>query len=192
MVRFAARSTNNTCLTTINPAISICLYSTLPLSGTRRIMPTLTIRKIKRIKPQPKSQPTNPTRRATVSSSQTKSEEEDLAVLIYKTSKTARERAAAAAAAAAKTEKKEESSSSSASTYLNTTSTRKAYATTDNLAPVEVNSEDRHPKGRKRKSPEAAEYKLTSNNAPKKRQQKKCSAEGCTSQAQNGGVCIRH
>src|SRR6056300_217467 len=148
MVRFAARSTNNTCLTTINPAISICLYSTLPLSGTRRIMPTLTIRKIKRIKPRPLSQPTNPTRRATVSSSQTKSEEEDLAVLIYKTSKTARERAAAAAA-----KKEKKPPSSAASTYHNTASTQNTSASADNPTSA----------GRKRKSPEAAEFKLASN-----------------------------
>jgi hypothetical protein len=50
-------------------------------------MPTLTLRKIKIIKPQLKSQPTKPTGRATVSSSKMKLDEEDLAVLIYKTSK---------------------------------------------------------------------------------------------------------
>jgi hypothetical protein len=90
---------------------------------------------------------------------------------------------ARAAAAAAKAKKKEEGEqpSSAASTYRNTAPTRKASISAD--YPVSA--------GRKRKSPEAPEYKLTSNNAPKKRQQKKCSAEGCTNQVVKGGVCKR-
>ena len=99
-------------------------------------------------------------KRATVSSSETKSEEEDLAVLIYKTSKTAKAKARAEAVAA---KKEKESSVSSASTYHDTISNQNTSNSADNPVPV----------GRKRKAPEAAQYKLASNNAPKKRQRKR-------------------
>ena len=110
------------------------------------------------------------------------SEEEDLAVLIYKSSKTAKARAAAAAAK----DKKQKNVAPAG----RRTSTRKRYASQDGVA-----SMDRPRKKRavseKRQSLEDSQ-KARGRKGDWRKYAKICSADECTNIAKKGGVCKRH
>ena len=97
------------------------------------------------------------------------SEDEDLAVLIYKSSKTAKARAAAAAAA------KEERQMNASSTERRTSTRKRSSTNQDNDA-----SMDRPRKKR------TASWKY------KARGKSICSADECTNIVISGGVCRRH
>ena len=113
-------------------------------------------------------------------------EEEDLADLVYKTSKTATARAATAK------KKKRMTTAVSASTGRRTSTRKRSSVTQDDEAPI-----DRPTKKRKKRA--VSKKDNFPDNSQKARRKvdwfkyaKICSAEGCTKQAQKGGVCIRH
>ena len=108
------------------------------------------------------------------------SEEDDLAVLIYKSSKTAKARAVAAAAAA------EEEEQMNALSTGRQTSTRKRSQ--DDEASI-----DRPGKKRAVRKQEISENNQKAEEHSDWRKYRKiCSAEGCTNLVVKGGVCIRH
>ena len=116
-------------------------------------------------------------------------EEEDLAVLIYKSSKTAKARVAEAAAA-------EEQVNVAASVVCRTTSSRKrSDAKHDGDTSTEATNRISPSKSTKHRLFSDCEEKKNEH-APKavatKKYRYECSAEGCTNQAKKGGVCKKH
>jgi hypothetical protein len=162
--------------------------------------------------------PIKPSKTSTVSASKMGEEEEDLAVLIYKSSKTAKARAAAAAAAA----KEKEQVDAAACMRSRTTSTRKRSITANQDKEASMDrvvkrsasnrkhkfSEDIPKAGRKydwRNYAKICSYDDGCTNLAQKggvcikhgkhgakKEYKPCSSEGCTNQVKRGGVCIRH
>ena len=110
------------------------------------------------------------------------SEEEDLAVLIYKSSKTAKARAAAAAA-------KDKGQINAPSTARQISTRKRSFVNQGDEASVD------HP-GKKRAL--GRKQKPSRNNETVGRKYnwrkyaKMCSAEGCSNLAKKGGVCKRH
>ena len=116
-------------------------------------------------------------------------EEEDLAVLIYKSSKTTKARAAAAAAAAAAEEKGRWKLPAGLRTAR--TSTRKrSFATQDNEASIDRPGKRSAAIKNKRNFTE--DNQQVGGNADWRKYAKICSANGCTTLARKGQVCIRH
>ena len=93
------------------------------------------------------------------------SEEEDLAVLIYKSSKTAKARAAAAAV-------KEKGRMKASSMGRQTSTQKRSFADQDDEASMDRPGKKTAKQGAKKK--------------------KRCSSKGCTNQVVQGGVCRRH
>eukprot|EP00984_Skeletonema_dohrnii_P026615 scaffold15968_cov70-Skeletonema_dohrnii-CCMP3373.AAC.1 len=110
------------------------------------------------------------------------SEEDDLAVLIYKSSKTAKARAAAAAA-------EEEEQKNAPSRGQQTSTPKRSFVNQGDEA-----SMDRPRKKRAvgRKQNPSGNNQTLEGKVDWRKYAKMCSAEGCSNLAKKGGVCIRH
>ncbi|KAK1748109.1 hypothetical protein QTG54_000048 [Skeletonema marinoi] len=122
------------------------------------------------------------------------SEQEELAVLIYKSSKTAKARAAAAAAMAAA--KETEKQMNAPSEAHQTTSTRKRSSANLSGNNTSAKSSKRMSPSKRERRPLLAEHEVGTH-VPKKdarkRRRYECSADGCTkNNVINRGVCVKH
>ena len=112
------------------------------------------------------------------------SEEEDLAVLIYKTSKTAKARAAAAAAA------KEKGQMNASSVGRRTSSTRKRSCASQ--GDIALTSRPGKKRAVNREQKPSSKNQKVRGKYDWRKYAKTCSTEGCTNQVVKGGVCKRH
>ena len=120
-------------------------------------------------------------------------EEEDLAVLIYKSSKTAKARAAAAAAAAAK-EKAQISAPSAEARQTTSTRKRSSAHLSGNNTSARAAAKRMSPSKRERQSllVEHEGRKSVPKHVARKKYRYECSADGCANNSRRGGVCVKH
>jgi hypothetical protein len=125
---------------------------------------------------------------STVSASKMGEDEQDLAVLIYKSSKTAKARAAAAAAAA----KEKEQVNAAPCMRSRTPSTRKRSITAnqDNEASMDRPGKRRSAAERTQKF--SKDNQKAGRKADWRNYAKICAANGCTNLTKKGGVCVKH